>query len=130
MFPYAYTCQLLYIFLYIGAIDTNAVTFGNSWKTQSCKDVPISKLNPCNIQVQRAAIAEQKCNLLQSTAFSASNNEIDPSYYIERCKQDVCSCRNGEVCLCDAIDSYTQDGAMKGIIVEWRNGNILPECGK
>ena len=120
-----------YTYVYTGNIDTNAVTFGNSWKLDPrCKDAVPTPPDPCEVQIQRAPIAEKKCNKLQMAPFSKCHSVINPSKYMKVCKHDVCACVDGEACLCDAIATYVHECAVKGVIINWRNENILPECGE
>ena len=62
--------------------------------------------------------------------FRKCHHVVDPQSFIDTCQYDVCGCRNGVECLCNAVAAYTKECATQGVIVDWRNSNVLPECGK
>ena len=112
-----------------GVVNTNPSAFGNSWKMDSlCKEV-VDQKHPCEVQIQKAPVADKKCNKLKLSPFSACHHVVSPDKYIYACRYDVCGCTNGINCLCNAIAAYTKECAEQGVVIEWRNNNILPECG-
>ena len=62
--------------------------------------------------------------------FRKCHHVVDPQSFIGTCQYDVCGCQNGVECLCNAVAAYTKECAAKGVLVDWRNSNVLPECGK
>jgi integrin beta 3 len=83
-----------------GIIESSAMSFGDSWRTDSnCKPAPPLR-DTCNEQPQRAALAEQKCNLLKKDPFKKCHSKVSPDIYIDMCLRDVCACTTGASCLC------------------------------
>jgi len=113
-----------------GNIDSTAISFGNSWSVSSQCQRSTTPVHPCTIQTQKANAAEKKCKKLEMAPFTKCHHKIDPAPFIAVCKYDVCGCQNGIECLCSAIAAYTAECGKKGIVIEWRNSNVLPECGK
>lgn len=114
-----------------GNIDSNPASFANTWAIpgQKCSTVSTEK-HPCSIQTQKAKIAKKKCNKLNNVPFTACHDTVDPKPFIDACEYDVCGCKNGIECLCNAVSAYTKECAENGIVIEWINKNIFPECGK
>ena len=113
-------------------VDTNAISFGNSWKTDSvCEDASYKEKNPCEIYVQRASDASTKCGILRQEPFRQCHHSVDPEDgYIKNCEADVCGCVDARACYCSAIADYAYQCARHGVVVEWRNNKgIAPDCG-
>lgn len=112
-------------------VEKSVTAFGNSWKVNpACNDTQPSK-HPCEMQIQRKATAEKLCNRLLYAPFTRCHHTVDPSDgYIASCMFDVCGCQQGTQCLCSAIAAYVHDCARKGIVIEWMNPNVMPECSK
>ncbi|KAL9966350.1 hypothetical protein ACROYT_G024405 [Oculina patagonica] len=110
-------------------VETSITAFGNSWKVNpSCNDTHPSK-HPCEVQIQRKATAETLCNRLLHAPFSKCHHTVDPSDgYIASCMYDVCGCQQGTQCLCSAVAAYVHDCARQGVVIEWMNSNVMPEC--
>ena len=114
-----------------GIVENSVVTFGNTWKVNpTCPDAHPLVMHPCHIQPQREADAKSNCNMLLTWPFSRCHHELDPTVFINNCIHDVCSCSDGVGCLCASISSYTKACADIGIVIEWRNANVVPVCGK
>ena len=112
-------------------VETNVITFGNSWKVNpACNDTQPSK-HPCEMQIQRKATAEKLCNRLLSPPFTRCHHTVDPSDgYIASCMFDLCGCQQGTQCLCSAIAAYVHDCARQGVVIEWMNSDVMPECSE
>ena len=112
-------------------IETSVTAFGNSWKVNSaCNDTQPLR-HPCEVQIQRKATAGKLCNRLLQSPFSSCHHTVDPSSgYIASCMYDVCGCQQGTQCLCSAIAAYVHDCARHGVVIEWINSKVMPECGK
>nr|XP_047137084.1 SCO-spondin isoform X2 [Hydra vulgaris] len=111
-----------------GIRETNAISFGNTWQYNSnCKIATLQK-HPCDIEPQRAHVADKKCNKIRLSPFDSCHHVVDPNSYVATCRYDVCGCYDGVKCLCEAIAAYTKECAERGVVIEWRNKNILPEC--
>ena len=113
-----------------GIVDTNPLTFGNSWNIDLTCPIAKKKRHPCDMQVQKAKAADKKCNKLRSVPFTACHNVVDPQQFILGCSYDFCKSRDTVQTLCTAVASYTKECAGHGIIIEWRNSNVLTECCK
>lgn len=114
-----------------GNVDSNTASFGHSWElSQQCPSALTTNRHPCDIQTQKANIATKKCNKLNMAPFSDCHKVVDPKSFVDACRYDVCGCRDGIECLCNAISSYTKECADAGVVIDWRNSNIYPECGK
>ena len=112
-----------------GIRETNPISFGNAWRYDSkCMSAVMPK-HPCDVEAQRASVADKKCNKLKLSPFDACHHMVDPSNYVASCRYDVCGCFDGIKCLCNAIAAYTKECAENGVVIEWRNKKILPECG-
>ncbi|XP_030071430.1 von Willebrand factor [Microcaecilia unicolor] len=114
--------------------------FGNSWKlNRDCVDVVKADPDPCNLNPKRAHYAEEMCFLLMSPTFQPCHQEVTPSPYLKNCRYDVCSCADGEECLCSAVSTYAMMCARKGILIDWRTpdictmscpeGQVYQQCG-
>ena len=112
-------------------VETSVSSFGNSWKVDAgCKDTKPTR-HPCEVQVQRKAFADKKCNKLLQFPFTKCHHTIDPNDgYIESCRYDVCGCQQGTSCLCSSLAAYVHDCAKHGVPIEWRNSKVMPECGE
>ena len=112
-------------------VETSVTAFGNSWKVNpACNDTQLSK-HPCEMQIQRKATAEKLCNRLLQAPFSRCHHSVDPADgYIASCMFDVCGCQQGTQCLCSAIAAYVHDCARQGIVIEWMNSSVMPECSE
>ena len=44
--------------------------------------------------------SDRNCNALNSTLFHSCRSRVDPSYYFEACKLDMCECP-GDKCHCE-----------------------------
>ncbi|XP_046856218.1 von Willebrand factor-like [Xenia sp. Carnegie-2017] len=112
-----------------GAIETNVVAFGNSWVARWCNKTATSMVDTCEIMVQRFSIAESKCKVLKQKPFRVCHQSVDPEdQYIQNCKFDLCGCRDGTQCYCDAIADYAHACLRYGHVINWRNTGLLPEC--
>ena len=111
-----------------GIVDSNPTAFGNSWKMDATCKQTVKGRHPCDVQVQKAAFADKKCNKLKLSPFTKCHQVVDPENFIYACRYDVCGCLDGVNCLCNAVAAYTKECAEHGVIIEWRNNNILPEC--
>ncbi|XP_031570800.1 mucin-2-like [Actinia tenebrosa] len=110
-------------------LESDVVSFGNSWKVDDlCNDTRAVQ-HACDVQVQRKAYADKMCNKLLQFPFTNCHHVIDPSDgYIDRCRFDVCGCQAGTDCLCQAVAHYVHDCASKGVVINWINSKVLPEC--
>lgn len=83
----------------------------------------------CSLCVSSVRFAEEACAVLLSVKFAPCHYEVNPEPYVKNCRYDVCSCADGQECLCDAVRSYAAACAAKGVLINWRGqgycGNYL-----
>lgn len=112
-------------------VETSVLAFGNSWKVNPvCNDTKASR-HSCEMQIQRKATAEKLCNRLMQAPFNKCHHILNPADgYIADCIFDVCGCQQSTQCLCNAIANYVHDCARHGVVIEWINSQVMPQCGK
>lgn len=112
-------------------IDTNALTFSNAWNLDlTCPGEHHKMRHPCDMQVQKQKAAKKKCYYLKLFPFTQCHHIVDPALYIKACQYDFCRNADSARGLCTSVASYTKECADQGVVIEWRNSNLLPECGK
>lgn len=74
-----------------------------------------------------AGFAEEACALLTSSKFEACHSAVSPLPYLQNCRYDVCSCSDGQECLCSAVANYAAACAGKGVRIGWREPDF---CGE
>uniref|UniRef100_A0A8C9SUE5 von Willebrand factor n=1 Tax=Scleropages formosus TaxID=113540 RepID=A0A8C9SUE5_SCLFO len=105
-----------------GLVETQATGFGNSWKMNgACDNVVKQDPDPCVLNPKRVRFAEESCSVLLSVQFEPCHLEVNPSPFLRNCRYDVCSCADGQECLCSAVASYAAVCAGKGVLVNWRS---------
>jgi len=91
-----------------GQIETNAVSFANTWRTkESCPwATPIE--SPCKMNPEREYWAKGACSVLMGSIFSECHSAVDYRSYVDKCVVDSCSCSRGADCesLCTALAAY------------------------
>uniref|UniRef100_A0A9J8CX21 von Willebrand factor n=1 Tax=Cyprinus carpio carpio TaxID=630221 RepID=A0A9J8CX21_CYPCA len=104
-----------------GLVETRVEGFGNAWKMNAdCDNVQLQPSDPCILNPKRVRFAEEACAVLLSEKFEPCHSVVNPEPYVKNCRYDVCSCADGQVCLCDAVRSYAAACAGKGVLVNWR----------
>ena len=107
----------------------NGQKFGDSWRVgglRACsvlpKDMPHSYEPQCT-QTWSARIKSDKfCNALKSSLFEECASVVDPNYYFEACKTDMCECP-GDQCHCEVLTAYARECERKDIKLtagDWR----------
>ena len=107
----------------------NGQKFGDSWRVgglRACsvlpKDMPQSYEPKCT-QTWSARIKSDKfCNAIKSSLFSKCAEKVDPDYYFEACKTDMCECP-GDQCHCEVLTAYAREcerSESPGIVADWR----------
>ncbi|XP_016403144.1 von Willebrand factor [Sinocyclocheilus rhinocerous] len=104
-----------------GLVETRVEGFGNAWKMNAdCDNVQLQPSDPCILNPKRVRFAEEACAVLLSVKFVPCHYVVNPEPYVKNCRYDVCSCADGQVCLCDAVRSYAAACAAKGVLINWR----------
>ncbi|XP_005378811.1 PREDICTED: von Willebrand factor [Chinchilla lanigera] len=123
-----------------GLVEAMVADFGNSWKLHGdCQDLQMQPSDPCALNPRLARFAEEACRLLMSPKFEACHHAVSPLPYLQNCRYDVCSCSDGQDCLCSAVASYAAACAGRGVHVAWREpgfcalscpqGQVYLQCG-
>ncbi|KAK4875849.1 hypothetical protein RN001_012271 [Aquatica leii] len=96
--------------------------FGESWvynKAKECKNKPLKE---CTLSEEESSI----CNHLLSEPFHECNEDLDPSIFIEWCKEDICN--NEQPIACEAFEAYAKECNYLGYCVEWRSSICPAKC--
>ena len=60
------------------------------------------------------------CNAINSTLFEKCRAKVDPKYYFNACKLDMCECP-GDQCHCEVLTAYARECERAGMMVHnWR----------
>ena len=116
-----------------GTTVDNAVTFGNSWKTEPDCDDATDVEHPCVTHSDRNATAIANCSALLFSPFDSCTSQINARSegYITDCEYDVCACGDDPiVCLCQAIEAYVSDCNSTGVDIGWLSDPRYQQCGK
>ncbi|XP_035395118.1 mucin-2 [Cygnus atratus] len=111
-----------------GLQETNALTFGNSWKQSSmCPDVT-EEVKPCDLKPHRKSWAEKECSLILGEVFKICHSKVNPTPFYDACVHDACSCDSGGDCdcFCSAVAAYAQECTKAQACVFWRTPDICP----
>lgn len=113
-----------------GDIEPVAVAFANKWKTSDeyCVDESENEpKNPCELNPQRRATAEEHCSKIHSDIFSDCHWHVDPTEFYQDCMYDMCACDTDiKSCLCPMLAAYAKDCAALGVKLSWRTE--IGEC--
>ena len=116
-----------------GTIISNAIEFGDSWKTDpNCENAPDDE-HPCQVYSDKNASAMTDCSALSSSPFDMCSSKINAASegYVEDCEYDVCACDDDRiVCLCQAIEAYVSDCNAAGVNIDWLSDPRYQDCGK
>lgn len=101
--------------------------FGNTWRVggyRACsvlpRDMPHHYQPQCKQSWETKIKSDRNCNAFNSTLFHACRKLVDPSYYYNACKLDMCECP-GNTCHCEVLTAYARECERAGIIVyDWR----------
>ena len=113
-----------------GVLATSTVDFGDSWLVPgSCTANAVAKRNApgvpgCSTDPAVIQDGQNRCRVLREGVFSACNNVVDPTQFIENCEFDYCCCSDTdrEDCYCDNLASYAAACADAGVVLStWRN---------
>ncbi|KAM9301713.1 otogelin [Gastrophryne carolinensis] len=111
----------------VGVPESTPQLFGNSWKTSSgclVEYLP-SALDPCDVHLQAASYALERCSVLTQELFAACHPYLSPVSYYEQCRRDTCKC--GDACLCSTLAHYAYRCRSFGVTIDFRGS--IAECG-
>ena len=110
--------------------------FGDSWLVPgSCTALAkrdAQRTSGCSTDPAVIQDGQTRCSVLTQGVFSACNNVVDPTPFIEDCEFDFCCCDDTECedCYCDNLAAYAVACADAGVVLErasfsklsaWRN---------
>uniref|UniRef100_H2Z9B9 VWFD domain-containing protein n=1 Tax=Ciona savignyi TaxID=51511 RepID=H2Z9B9_CIOSA len=121
------------------SVETNPLTFANSWKvTSQCAAVP-SLPDSCSANEGKIAEANELCDVIKSDVFKACHPVVDYARNYAMCRSDVCGCTSGQSCTCSSLSDYARKCQEKGVTIDWRSnstcaiqcadGLVYNECG-
>uniref|UniRef100_A0A8C2STI4 VWFD domain-containing protein n=1 Tax=Coturnix japonica TaxID=93934 RepID=A0A8C2STI4_COTJA len=105
-----------------GHITSNPNTFGHNWKVvdvPGCVELPRKECSNSMINVEQ----EELCGIISRTdgPFRGCHSMVEPSKYVQNCKQDLCLYPEQEEVLCQHIAHYVDLCQAAGAsIEEWR----------
>ncbi|XP_054631168.1 von Willebrand factor isoform X2 [Dunckerocampus dactyliophorus] len=115
-----------------GLVEAAPQTFAQSWRINAdCKSTHKPETDPCAINPKRVRFAEEGCAMINSDVFRPCHFLVNPGPFQRFCRYDVCSCVDGEECLCSALASYSAACAAKGVLLYWRSPSLCEmQCPK
>ena len=107
---------------------TDGQHFGDSWRVgglRACsvlpQDMPHSYEPECTQSWSSRIKSDKFCNALKTTVFSTCADKVDPKYYYDACKIDMCECP-GEQCHCEVLTAYARECERAGQFIRgWRD---------
>ena len=112
-----------------GSIESSPNVFGLSWildndTIDSCPNLNPLIQCPTNIMVE----AGRRCAVLREEPFSACNDIVDPTTFIESCIFDYCHCNvnDREECYCNSLAAYAGACGANGLVLP----NWSRNCGQ
>ncbi len=102
-------------------------TFGDDWRVgglRACsvlpRDMPHSYEPQCTQSWEAKIKSDKNCNALNSPLFRTCRARVDPDYYYNACKLDMCECP-GDSCHCEVLTAYARECERADIMVHtWR----------
>ena len=113
-----------------GAIVTDPVEFGNSWKVDPTCENATKVDHPCDVKPERRWIARENCSTLFKPPFRNCSSYINATEegYIEDCEYDMCACEDDPVvCYCQALEAYADD-CSPYVDIKWKDLNESAIC--
>ncbi|XP_035679858.1 IgGFc-binding protein-like [Branchiostoma floridae] len=112
-----------------GSMASNAIDWGNSWKTNtSCPD-EIGTVDPvasCTEGLKTIIESDERCGKIMED-FQACHDAVAPEPYFIACVYDVCEYQGSLEFLCQNLEAYVQACSDNGIdLGEWRTPTICP----
>ena len=115
------------------SFTSDIAKFANSWKKNPrCNDGNVPP-DPCKklSQSENNSIKE-KCWKMKQPPFKQCNEKITPDIeYIPNCEYDLCANKKDpSAAWCEALESYDETCAFKGVNIDWEGTAGFEECGK
>lgn len=112
----------------INVTDKEVGKFANSWRVGGIKACTrprenVMKKRPCTHKRMTSCRA-----IKNSDVFGACDSRLNPHYYFEACRMDMCECPEGN-CYCDSFAAYARECQRLGVsLPNWRqNTNCLKD---
>ena len=110
-----------------GLVHGDGQAFGDDWRVgglRACsvlpRDMPTVSERHCTQTWEAKIKSDRNCNALNSTLFHSCLSRVNPSYYYDACKLDMCECP-GDRCHCEVLTAYARECERAGVIVHnWR----------
>ena len=85
------------------------------------RDMPRSYEPHCTQSWESRISSVRYCNALNSTLFDKCRAKVDPKYYFNACRLDMCECP-GDQCHCEVLTAYARECERAGFMVhDWRD---------
>ncbi|XP_072097861.1 uncharacterized protein [Mobula birostris] len=109
------------------SLVSNAVVFGNSWKSMTCSDTVI-QTSPCERNPYCLAWSLRKCDIIKYNMFQSCHSKVDPAPYYEACVEEACACdlEGKYLGFCTAVAVYAEACNKAGVCVDWRTPDRCP----
>uniref|UniRef100_A0A665VPY0 von Willebrand factor n=1 Tax=Echeneis naucrates TaxID=173247 RepID=A0A665VPY0_ECHNA len=108
-----------------GLVEASPQAFGQSWRINGdCESTYKHVTDPCATNPKRVHFAEEACSMMMSEVFSACHFLVNPAPFQRFCRYDVCSCADGEECLCSALAAYAAACTARGVLLSWRSPSV------
>ncbi|XP_057693186.1 von Willebrand factor [Corythoichthys intestinalis] len=113
-----------------GMVEASPLAFGHSWRINGdCSPTHKAATDPCAVNPKRVRYAEEGCSMMMSDVFVPCHFLVNPAPFQRFCRHDVCSCGDGEECLCSALASYAAACTSRGVLLHWRSPSLCQmEC--
>ena len=111
-----------------GQIYRDGQEFGATWRVgalRACsvlpRDMPHHYEPQCTQSWESKIMSDRNCNAFNSTLFHQCRGKVDPGYYYNACKLDMCECP-GETCHCEVLTAYARECERAGgnLVYNWR----------
>ncbi|XP_078275571.1 mucin-5AC-like [Rhinoraja longicauda] len=110
------------------SLVTNAVKFGNSWKSSlTCSDI-LNQTFPCDRNPYCLAWAQRRCSILKDVVFQNCHKKVDPVPYFDACVEEACACdmEGKYLGFCTAVAVYAEACNKAGVCINWRTPDLCP----
>ncbi|XP_059843518.1 mucin-2-like isoform X2 [Hypanus sabinus] len=109
------------------SLVSNAVVFGNSWKSMTCSDT-VNQTSPCERNPYCSAWSLRKCDIIKNSMFQSCHSKVDPTPYHKACVEEACACdlEGKYLGFCTAVAMYAEACNKAGVCVDWRTPDRCP----
>ncbi|XP_067860687.1 mucin-2-like [Heptranchias perlo] len=110
------------------SLVTNAVKFGNSWKSSLSCSGTLNQTFPCDRNPYCLVWAQRKCSIMKDAIFQKCHKKVDPTPYYDACVQEACACdlEGKYLGFCTAVAVYAEACNKAGVCIDWRTPERCP----